>query len=420
MAQGEYWQVQQTPAGLRWARRPAADAPPTQEGECAGWESLPAPPGARLALCVPGHQARIHAVEGPARNRRRFLAALPFALEDRLLRPPEAYHLAPLAALSRRPGSGSVLTPVAVVERERLAGWMEVAERHGRRLALVAPDYLLLPEPAADAWLLDATEMPLLLRFPGPAVGAALHGAIAARPPGALLLALEQARAAPQRLIARTRGREQREQVANWRDWLRDFDVELEQIEADLPRPAWLARQPLPAACNLLTGPYRPRHRGVFRARRLAPAAGLAAALLLVLAAQWLLDGARMRAEHERLTGALESTYRQAFPEARNLVDPRHQMAQWLLAREQGAGWPAQADLLAWLEQLAPLIDAADGRLQGFDFDGENIALALSLPDFETLEALQAQLSQFAAARVERAELKDGRVQSRIQLEWSA
>lgn len=420
MAPGEYWQVRQTPAGLRWARRPAADAPPLQEGECAGWESLPAPPGARLALCVPGDQARIHAVEGPARNRRRFLAALPFALEDRLLRSPEAYHLAPLSALSRRSGDGPVLTPVAVVERERLAGWIEAAERHGRHLALATPDYLLLPEPAADAWLLDATEAPLLLRFPGPAVGAALNGAVAARPPGALLLALEQARAAPQRLIARTRGREQREQVANWRAWLRDFDVELEQLEVELPRSAWLARQPLPATCNLLTGPYRPRQRGVFRARRLAPAAGLAAALLLVLATQWFLDGARVRAEHERLTGALESTYRQAFPEARNLVDPRHQMAQWLLAREQDAGGLTQADLLAWLEQLAPLIDAADGRLQGFDFDGANIALALSVPDFETLEALQKQLSQSALAQVERAELKDGRVQSRIRLEWRA
>lgn len=420
MAPGEYWQVRQTPEGLRWARRPAADAPPLQEGECAGWESLPAPPGARLALCVPGDQARIHAVEGPARNRRRFLAALPFALEDRLLRPPEAYHLAPLSALSRRSGGGPVLTPVAVVERERLAAWIEAAERHGRCLVLATPDYLLLPEPAADAWLLDATEAPLLLRFPGPTVGAALNGAVAARPPGALLLALEQARAAPQRLIARTRGREQREQVANWRAWLRDFDVELEQIEADLPRSAWLARQPLLASCNLLTGPYRPRQRGVFRARRLAPAAGLAAALLLVLATQWFLDGARVRAEHERLTGALESTYRQAFPEARNLVDPRHQMAQWLLAREQEAGGLTQADLLAWLEQLAPLIDAADARLQGFDFDGENIALALSVPDFETLEALQKQLSQSALARVERAELKDGRVQSRIRLEWRA
>ena len=95
-------------------------------------------------------------------------------------------------------------------------------------------------------------------------------------------------------------------------------------------------------------------------------------------------------------------------------------MAQWLLAREQGAGGSASADLLAWLEQLAPLIDAADARLQGFDFDGENIALALSLPDFEALEALQKQLSQSALARVERAELKDGRVQSRIRLEWQA
>ena len=107
-------------------QRVAGHDNPVAEGECPDWESLPLPPDARLVLCVPGDRVRIHTVSIPTRNRRRFLAALPFALEDQLFYPPETYHLVPLP-----PSAGGPSTSIAVVEHARLVSWGEAVGKAG-------------------------------------------------------------------------------------------------------------------------------------------------------------------------------------------------------------------------------------------------------------------------------------------------
>ncbi len=404
------------PQGLYYARRVNGAEVPIEEGECPDWDSLPAAPGARVLLCVPGVKVRIHSVGIPTRNRKRFSTALPFALEERLFRAPETYHFVPLTRPAGRAG-----TPVAVVEREQVTDWVAAASARGLQLDLLIPDYLLLPEPAPDTWLLDALEKPYLLRFPHPHGGAALSEHPGTTPPGGLQLALERSEQTPAKLQVRVRDREQHEQVGNWREWLAARNMELERVQVNMSRPAWLARQAAPPArMSLLTGPYRPGRDRLLHARRFIPAAGLAAALVLVLVAQWFVEYSRIQAQHARLTGAIEDTYRQAFPGARRLVNPRHQMEQWLsaAARPVAGGRKQDVDILVWLERLAPLLaDNADARLTAFDFDGRQLILDLSLPDFEALETLQEQLSSAnLEPDVEKAELKDGRVIGRMSL----
>ena len=412
----EYWWVQLRPQGLYYARRVDGVEVPIEEGECPDWDSLPAAPGARVLLCVPGVKVRIHSVSIPTRNRRRFSTALPFALEERLFRAPETYHFVPLA----RP-AGQAGTPVAVVEREQVADWVGAATTLGLQLDLLIPDYLVLPAPAPDTWLLDALEKPFLLRFPDPHGGAVLSEHPGTTPPGGLQLALERSEQTPAKLQVRVRDREQYEQAENWREWLVERNMELERVQVNMPRPAWLARQAAPPArVSLLTGPYRPGRDRSLHARRFIPAAGLAAALVLVLAAQWFVEYSLIQAQHARLTGAIEAAYRQAFPEARRLVNPRHQMEQWLSAASKPVtgGQEQGIDILVWLERLAPLLaNRADASLTAFNFDGRQLILDLSLPDFEALEALQKQLSAAdLKPDVETAELKDGRVMSRLLL----
>ena len=416
VARNEIWWVQLRPQGLYYARRVARVEVPLEEGECPDWDSLPAAPGAQVLLCVPGVKVRIHPVSIPTRNRRRFAAALPFALEDRLFRAPETYHFVPLT----RP-AGQAGTPVAVVEDEQMADWTGAPDARGLQLELLVPDYLLLPEPAPDTWLLDALEKPYLLRFPHPHGGAALSEHPGTTPPGGLQLALERSEQAPVKLEVRVRDREQYEQVGHWREWLAARDMELERVQVNMSRPAWLARQAAPpAGMSLLTGAYRPDRDRLLHARRFLPAAGLAAALVLVLSVQWLVEYSRIQAQHAHLTGAIEATYRQVFPEARHLVNPRHQMEQWLSAAAGPAsgGQEQGIDILVWLERLAPLLaNRADASLTAFDFDGRQLILDLSLPDFETLEALQEQLSAAdLKPDLDNAELRDGKVVSRLRL----
>ena len=415
-ANDEYWRLLIRPEGFYYARRKAGEDAPLLEGECPDWESIPASPGARMSLCVPGVRVRTHLVSIPTGNRRRFLAALPFALEERLFRSPEAYHYVPLAR-----SAGHAQTPVAVVEHEAMKGWVDAALAHGWQLEQLMPDYLLLPEPKPGTWFLDAVDTPLLLRFPNPGGGAALNEDIGPQPPGGLLLALEELPRQPLRLEVRVPAGARHEQVGKWNSWLAERGIELQRTQAVSCRAAWLVRRPdAPAGGNLLTGTYRPGKDSLLPARRAIPSLGLAAVLVIALAAQWFLEYSSIRAEHARLTRAIEDVYRAAFPDARNLVNPRHQMERRLVLPQETATAQQQqrVDVLDWLERLAPFLDnGADTHLESFVYDGRQLTLDLSLPDFQELENFQERMADALLVRVENAELRDGRVISRLRLE---
>ncbi|HKJ88148.1 MAG TPA: type II secretion system protein GspL, partial [Gammaproteobacteria bacterium] len=252
---GEYWWVRPGREGLDWARCMSGESAPRQEGQCQDWSDLPAPPGARLMLCVPGERVRVHTVRLPGGNRRRFRAALPFALEDQLLHDPEEYHFVPLPRPKAQPE-----TPVAVVERRFMDQWLEGLEDHGWRPRVMVPEFLAVAPPEPGRWFLDMAESPFLLRLPRGGGGAALSGERGRQPPGALMLALEQAKISPAILRVRVADREQREALSGWQPWLEAQGLDLEVQEDGRGRSAWLARQPQPeSGCNLLTGSYASR-----------------------------------------------------------------------------------------------------------------------------------------------------------------
>ncbi|MFA9462055.1 type II secretion system protein GspL [Thiohalorhabdus methylotrophus] len=413
---GEYWWVRPHGGGLDWARCMSGEEAPRQEGGCREWSELPAPSGARLMLCVPGERVRVHTVRLPAGSRRRFRAALPFALEDQLLRDPEEYHFVPLPSPKSQPE-----TPVAVVERRFMDQWLEGLEEHGWRPRVMVPEFLAVPAPEPGRWFLDLAESPFLLRIPRGGGGAALSGELGTQPPGALMLALEQSKIAPAILRVRVAHREQREVLSAWQPWLDAQGLDLEVQEDGRKRSAWLARQPQPeSGCNLLTGPYASREDPWVWARRLAPAAGLALGLLAVAGAQWTLEGRRIRAEHQRLESAIESTYRKAFPGAKNLVDPRYQMEQRLKRLQRNREEPSEQEgsLLDRMAGFAEVVSGGSGqlRLKALVYTQGNLELEVSVADYEALERLQRQLSAKGAVEVEKAELKEGRVQARLRL----
>lgn len=416
---GEYWWVRWRPDGLEWARCLSQEAVPREEGRCTGWDELPAPASARLVLCVPGERVRIHTVRIPTRNRRRFRAALPFALEDQLLHGPEAYHFAPLPR-----SKGQTETAVAVVEQGRMADWLADLSEHDWHPRLLVPEFLAMAPPETGVWRLDASESPMLLRFPRGEGGAALAGAPGEQPPGGLLLALEEAANPPETLRVRVADSKQHQAVSRWQSALEPQGVSLEIREDERSRAAWLAREPLPErGCNLLTGPFATGEDPWQWARRLAPAAAMAGLLLVILAAQWFLEGARIRAEHQRLEQAIEATYREAFPEARNLVDPRYQMEQRLerLRRVREEGDEGRSGLLGRLQGVAPLLmGEGDTRVQSLRLEGQSLTLEVSLPDYEALERLQKRLSRKRTVEVKGAELKEGRVHGRIRIPGEA
>jgi general secretion pathway protein L len=406
---GEYWWLRLHDGGMDWAHRAVGETVPRAVGACKDYADLPIPPGAVLAVFIPGVHVRIHKAQIPARNRKRFLDALPFALEDQLLSDAESCHFVPLA---RGGSDGDV--PVAVVGHDYMAPLMEELKKRGWLPQLLVPDYLAIPSPSAGTWLLDIADKPLMLRFPDDTGGAVLAAETGPQPPGALLLALEQASSPPRVLKIRVSNRPQRELAGGWSPWLRPFNLEMEIYEDPHTRSAWMMRQPLPVTGNLLTGPYAVTGGRRLWSRRMLPAAGLTAALLLVLVIHWFVEGMDIRSEHSDLQQAVTSTYLKVFPDARNLEALRFRMEKELeiLRNRHSSG---NADFLAQLEQLAVHIGGSTNlRLEALDFDGSSISLEVSVPDYEALDRLQKQLASGATVNVETAELRGGRVYGRI------
>jgi len=85
--------------------------------------------------------------------------------------------------------------------------------------------------------------------------------------------------------------------------------------------------------------------------------------------------------------------------------------------RNRPASGRTEADFISHIEKLAAVIGSGDQyQLQVLGFDGNSITLEVSVPDYDALDRLQTQLAQTASVNIENAELKSGRVYSRIRL----
>ena len=414
MIRGEYWWIYYRDTGIDWSHWLAGESVPVRQGSCTNSMEIPAPDGATLVLCINGEAVRIHDVKVPSRNRNRFFASLPYALEDKLLHSPEDYHF---VALAKNKALAKV--PVAVVSKNILEDILTRFRHHDWQIKLMLPDFLYIAAPPTGTWILDVTETPFLLRVSGSPTGAVLSGELTTQPPGAFILALEQADPLPRRLQVRVNNSEQLQRVEGWAAILETYPITLDVITDVKPRAAWLSRFPLPAmGLNLLTEKFGMNGPALKQLKRYRPAVALGAAILLVMIVQWIIEGSRIESDYYRLQSTIEQTYMDVFPDARNLVDPRFQMEQQLL-KLSNARDPSdiQFDFLVSLEQLATILGDNNTQLQRLEFDGTAIVIEISLIDYESLERLQQQLTNAMKISVESAELKNGRVHSRINLE---
>lgn len=96
-------------------------------------------------ILVPTGQVRLLAVDLPLPSHAKRIAALPFAIEDRIAEPVDSVHL----ALGEQLSPGRYL--VAVVRHELMARWIAQAEEAGIGHAAMVPDVLTLPRPA-EGW----------------------------------------------------------------------------------------------------------------------------------------------------------------------------------------------------------------------------------------------------------------------------
>jgi general secretion pathway protein L len=298
------------------------------------------PRGDEVEAVLPASRVLFARLKLPRVSQATIRELLPYAVEDRLLADPSHIH----AVAGAKDSRGETI--VAVIDREWLQGMLAALSRAGLRPTRAWPESTLLAGGRGDWNLVWSPARGMLVDDDG--VAATFDHDAGGAFPLALRIALDEAAARgdrPSGVRVHTEGGAHVPDLAAW------------SAESNVPFTAgsrWeeLARaEPARNAINLLQGEFSPRKRG--RTRLPRAAIWLAVAIAVIQMSLVALDAGRLRHERSRLESRREAIFRDAFPEARAVVDPELQMKRNLAEMRRNHGIAVEDEFLGKLSRAA-------------------------------------------------------------------
>jgi general secretion pathway protein L len=351
----------------------------------------------KVVVLAPAAQILLAEPALPPGGGTKLVRAVPFALEEHLTEDVDQLSF----AIGHRRSNGS--TPVAVVSRSVLQGWIASLSAAGIDPQAIYPDILAMPEnPGQTVLWLEGDR--LAVRRPGampfavelaPVKEALVVAGVIADP----LLPSEEPKPKESAILYVTREDWTRVQ-GDFEDLLEDFASLKVQLLADGPLP-WLARGMNTAdAVNLLQGEFSRTADYSERWHRWRLAAALAAALLVVHVAAQALQ--IRQAKHE--SAALDTQISQVFSSAMAgdaSVDPRRQMQSKLeRIRRSGAG---PQYFLRTLQSLSGALAAAPKTtISALSYHENALDMTINAPSLAAL----SELTQFVGKEGLAAEIQ--------------
>jgi general secretion pathway protein L len=322
---------------------------------------------ARIAVLVPAEDVLSIGLDLPAKKPEAARKAAAFAAEEQIAAPIESVHV----ALGEAANDGR--WPCAVIARPKLAALQADLAQRGI---------------AADAVHADA---------------ACLGPGLALRNDDRVLARLDRDRA----LAC---------DDALWPRLARGHEVAVpEAVDELLPELArgLVAADPV----NLLQGEFASRHRGSDALRWWRWAAALAFAAVLAQTLWMQLDAWRLQARLDALNVAMVQVYRERFPDAQRVPNPRVMMDNAL--RQAGAAGAGSDAGLALLARAAPVLgNQTQVSLSGAEYRGGQLELRVDAPDIGALDALRESLASSLGREVtlESASAEQGRIDGRLRI----
>ena len=327
---------------------------PLRQGESRVGEM---PKASQVEAIVPAERVLFARLKLPRVNAATIRELLPFAVEDRLLADPAHIH----AVAGRTTANGE--TVVAVVDRDWLANIVDTLRRAGLKPVHAFSESALLPE-GREWHVVWGPERGLLVDDRGVSVA---FDRTAGELPLAIRLAMDEAAARSERPARIALHRERGAAPPDLSRWTTEAGA------AFIEGPAWESLHGADAgrhAIDLLQDEFAPSASRLSRAS--VPRA--AVVLAIVIAALQLtfvgVDAWRLERERQALDARREAIFREAFPEARTVVDPDLQMSRNLADLRRTRGLAAEDDFLVQLTRAAregaPVraVEYANGRLQ--------------------------------------------------------
>jgi general secretion pathway protein L len=351
----------------------------------------------KVVVLAPSTQILLAEPELPPGSGAKLARAVPFALEEQLTEDVDLLSF----AIGRRRGNGG--TPVAVVSRSVLQGWLAELTAAGLDPQAIYPDISLMPENPGQTVLWLEKER-LAVRRPG-----ALPFAVELSPVKEALV-VAGVIADPLESTAEPKPKESAILYVTREDWARvqgefedlleDFAALKVQLLADGPLP-WLARGiGNPDAINLLQGEFSRTADYGARWHQWRMAAALAAALLVVHVAAQALQIRQAKRESAALDGEISQIFSSAMP-GDALTDPRRQMQSKLeRIRKSGAG---PQYFLRTLQTLSgALAVTPKTTISALSYRDDSLDMTVSAPSLAAL----SQLTQFVGKEGLAAEIQ--------------
>ena len=286
-------------------------------------EAAVAASGLRVSVLTPASDCLLTSVGIPGSNRQKLLRAVPYALEEQLTVDVEDLHF----ALGPKLDDDSYA--VLVIAIERIESILETCLEAGLEVARVIPEQLAIPCPSSGTCVIIDNDLALVRtdRYAGYAIDTDNLGLMLSRQ----TIADEEGVAGELR-IYKAAGTALPDSVPA---------AELAVVEEYHGSPlGLLAAGAGSPTIDLLQGPYsRSQEWGKLWRPWRATAALLLAGFVISHVVMGI-DYYRLSKERDTLGSRIEEIYRQAFPAAKRVINPKVQMQQQLdqLLRSQGGG----------------------------------------------------------------------------------
>ena len=366
-------------------------------------EVTPQLQGNKVVVIVPGNDIFLTTVSIPTTNKKRLLTALPYALEDQLVSDVEDLHF----AVGDQLANGEVAC--AVVERKKMDEWTGRLQQFGIQADFIIPDILSLPVDDAS-WTLLAEDSDVLMRT-GKQSGYSVE--VENTESYLRMLLEENSDQAPERLyLFKIDG------ATEFFPDLSDLGIEIkEDISGNSMLPL-VTGMDLNNTINLLQGDYSRREQMGKVWRPWWPAAAMLAGLIVLQMVMTITDYFQLKSKSEMLQAQIKQTYLSAFPNTKNIVNPRVQMQRKLKALRGGSGQDSSS-ALGLISSAAPVIKATPGLVvRSVRYKEGKLDVDLIIKDLQALDKLKQQLIKQAGMSVEivSANSRNNQVESRLKL----
>lgn len=339
-------------------------------------------------LALPAELVLLTRARLPRGGRKKMHPLLAYAIEDKLVAEPDTVHVVAGPALA----DGQ--TVLAALDKAWLGRALDRLAGAGLRPRSAWPE-TLLPALPADGWTVVWDGRGGFLRS-GAHTGMSLDGGSPDQPPAALTLSVAEARAAgtpPQRLLLRLAEDVPPPALEAWGRAL-GVAVEAGQGWSPLREP-----EPYAGGIELLQGAFAPASPAREWGPSLKLPLTLAGLIVLLHAGATTTEWALLKREKLQLQASMERRFREAFPDARVVVDAPLQMQRKLAELRGATGQLTPLDFLPLLARTANALDADSRRnLRAVHYEASQLRLEVALPDRAAADALVGRLTDAGLA----------------------